>query len=92
MEQWLDCQISPGQFSGEFAVQGLMFDETAFSLFAPRDCVFFEGELSTDAPVEGRIKVVVLGKKEDLCMINLPRPTFENGRAITVKAEQLRTA
>ena len=92
MEQWLDCQISPGQFSGEFAVQGLMFDETAFSLFAPEDCLFFEAAPSTDAPVKGRIRVVVIDKRDNLCMINLPRPTFENGRAVTVKEDQLRTA
>ena len=90
MEQWLDCQISPGQFSGEYAVQGLMFDETAFSLFAPKDCLSFEADPSTSAPVKGKIKVVIVDKKDNLCMINLPRPTFENGRAITVKVEQLR--
>ena len=92
MEKWLECQISPGQFSGEYAVKGLMFDETAFSLFAPEDCLSFEVNPSDDRPVSGKIRVLVIDQKDDLCMVNLPRPTFENGRSITVKGEQLKTA
>lgn len=28
------CEISPGQFTGEYAVSGVMFDGEGFSLFA----------------------------------------------------------
>jgi hypothetical protein len=89
MEKWLKCEISPGQFTGEYAVRCRMYDGTSFSLFAPRDCLEFDGEPSGDKPVHGKISVVVTGRAGNLCLINLPRPTFENGRTITVEAEQL---
>lgn len=89
MERWLNCEISPGQFTGEYAVKALMFDNTPFSLFAPEDSLVFDGEPSFDSPAKGRIKVVVAGQKDDLCLINLPRPTFENGRTLTVRVGQL---
>lgn len=91
-QEWLDCTISPGQFTGEFAIRGKMFDGTEFSLFSPKEYLEFEGEPSKDKSVNGRIRVrVIIGQQEDdLIMINLPRPTFENGQVITVKAEQIK--
>ena len=41
MGDGLNCIISEGQFSGEFAVQGEMFDSTGFSLFLPQRDLFF---------------------------------------------------
>jgi len=89
MEKWLDCTITLGQFSGEYAVQGEMFDATDFSLFAPKKDLIFEEEPATGKSVKGLIRIVPGAQKEDLVMVSLPRPTFENGRTITVKKEQL---
>jgi hypothetical protein len=90
MEKWLECTISPGQFTGEFAVQGKMFDETEFSLFAPKEDLNFTGKPSWDNPVQGSIRVTISDQDEDLLLVNLPRPTFENGRVITVNKSQVK--
>ncbi|MBA7484314.1 hypothetical protein ES707_19839 [subsurface metagenome] len=90
MEKWLECTISPGQFTGEFAVQGKMFDATEFSLFAPKEDLQFDSQPSWDKPVHGSIRVTVSAQEEDLLLINLPRPTFENGQVITVKKNQVK--
>jgi len=92
MEEWLKCTITPGQFSGEYAVQGEMFDDTSFSLFAPKKDLKFSEEPTADKPVKGLIRIVQCAQKDDLLLVNLPRPTFENGRTITVKKEQLKKA
>ena len=90
MDKWLDCTISEGQFTGEFAVQGKMFDSTDFSLFAPKEVLRFDEEPTKNKYVQGLIQVTPLGEKDDLTLIALPRPTFENGRTITVKTSQIR--
>lgn len=90
MEKWLECTISPGQFTGEFAVQGRMFDSTEFSLFAPEKDLRFSENPSPDKPVQGFIRVVTGLSKDDLLLVSLPRPTFENGRTITVKIDQVK--
>lgn len=92
MEEWLECTITPGQFSGEYAIQGEMFDESDFSLFAPRNDLVFNEEPTRDKPVKGLIRVVQGATKGDLLLVSLPRPTFENGRTITVRKSQLRKA
>lgn len=90
MENLLECTISPGQFTGEFAVQGKMFDDTEFSLFAPREALQFSGEPSFDEPVQGFIHVRLRDVKNDLLLVSLPRPTFENGQTITVNKTQVK--
>lgn len=90
MEKWLDCTICPRQFTGEFAIQGKMFDASEFSLFAPKEDLKFTGEPSWDKPVRGFIRVMPGPQKDNLLLVTLPQPTFENGRTITVKADQIR--
>ncbi len=90
MTKWLDCEIAQGQFTGEYAVKARMFDETEFSLFVPKNCLKFSEEPSLDKHVSGMISVSVTDQKDDLVLVNLPRPTFENGRSITVKQSQLK--
>ena len=90
MTKWLDCEIAQGQFTGEYAVKARMFDETEFSLFVPKGCLKFSEEPSLDKPVSGMISVSVADQKDDLVLVNLPRPTFENGRSITVRQSQLK--
>ncbi len=92
MTKWLGCEISQGQFTGEYAVTARMFDDTEFSLFVPKDCLDFSEEPSVNKSVSGMISVSVAAKKDDLVLVNLPRPTFENGRSITVKESQLKPA
>lgn len=88
INNWLDCEISQGQFTGEYAVKARMFDDTEFSLFVPRECLKFNEE-PTHKSVSGKISVLIAAKKNDLVMVELPRPTFENGRSVTVKESQL---
>jgi hypothetical protein len=89
MYRWLSCEITQGQFTGEYAVRAQMFDNTEFSLFVPKDCLKFNEEPTLDKSVNGMISVLVADQKDDLVLVNLPRPTFENGRSITVKQSQL---
>jgi len=90
MEKWLNCKISLGQFTGEFAVQGEMFDSTSFSLFAPEEDLRFNEKPTMDRHVQGTIRVMTLEQEGELTLIALPRPTFENGRTITVRANQIK--
>ena len=89
-EKWLDCTISQGQFTGEFAVQAKMFDSTVFSLFARREDLRLSEEPTGDKHIEGSIRVIPLDEKDELILVALPRPTFENGRTITVKKTQVK--
>jgi len=90
MEKWLDCTISPGQFTGEFAVQGKLFDNTTFFLFVEEGDVKFQEKPTPDKPVKGWVRVVPATQKGELLLVTLPQPTFENGQTITVKADQVR--
>jgi hypothetical protein len=92
MTKWLDCEISQGQFTGEYAVKARMFDNTEFSLFVPKECLEFSEEPPMNKSVSGKIAVSIAAQKNDLVMIDLPRPTFENGRSVTVKESQLKPA
>ena len=90
MEKWLECTISPGQFAGEFAVKAKTFNSKEVSLFASKEDLQFDRERMSDRPVPGFIRVVPEDQKDDLLLISLPKPTFENGHTITVKNTQLR--
>ena len=90
MEKWLDCTISPGQFDGEFAVQGELYDESEFSLFAQKNDLRFKSEPTQEKPVKGELRVVPLEEKDDRILVTLPQTTFENGRTITVKKTQIK--
>ena len=92
MKKWLRCTIFPGQFSSEYAIQGRLFDNTGFSLFAEKEDLDLEfgGEPTFDKPVEGWIRIEIGPQKDDLLLVTLPHPSFENGQVITVKANQIR--
>ena len=90
MKNWFSCIISPGQFTGEFAVRGELFDGSGFSLFAQsEDIRFKEEEPSEGKSVDGWIRVSLLDQKEDMFLVSLPQSTFENGQAITVSAARV---
>jgi len=90
MKNWLKCMIFPGQFTGEYAVQGKLFDGTGFSLFAEKEDLEFSREPTFEKPVEGWIHIELGPQKDDLLLITLPQPSFENGQTITVRTEQVR--
>ncbi|MBW8000757.1 MAG: hypothetical protein FVQ80_01880 [Planctomycetes bacterium] len=92
MEKWLNCEISTGQFTGEFAVSGELFDNSGFSLFAQKEDLGFPKGKEPDEnnSVHGTIRVTPLETKKDLVLVELPRPTLENGRSITVRTEQIK--
>jgi hypothetical protein len=92
MGSWLECTILPGQFTGEYAVRGKLFDGTGFSLFAEREDLEFTGEPSFDRPLEGWIRIDVGPQKADLLLVTLPQASFENGQVITVKTNQVRNS
>ena len=89
-KKWLECTVSEGQFSGEFAIQGELFDETGFSLFVEREDVWFEAEPIEGKSVEGLVRITALQEKDNLCLVALPKPTMENGWSVTVKTDNLK--
>lgn len=88
----LRCSISPGQFTAEFAVGGTLHDGTGFSLFAEDADVEMPTAVSSGTPVSGWLRVDVLHEHGDLVLSRLPQLTLENGRVVTVRRDQLRSA
>jgi hypothetical protein len=89
MENWLRCKLYPGQFEGEFGVDGLQHDGTAFSLFAPKTSIKVDDQPTGDKDTLGWVKVQVLDRRDDLALVKLPRQTFQNGHFVTVKVSEL---
>jgi hypothetical protein len=85
---WLKCKVMPGQYSGECAIRGQLFNNKEFSLFAEKRHVNFKGELSLKKSIDGWLQVEGGLKEGNLVVVNLPQPAFENGRNIIVKTEQ----
>jgi hypothetical protein len=90
MGKWLNCIIYPGLFDEEFAVEGNLFDGTGFSLFAEKEDLRYNEEPAPNKPVNALIRVVPGLQKDDLLLVTLPKPTFENGQTITVKTNQVK--
>ena len=90
MKKWLSCRIYPGLFDEEFAVEGNLFDGTGFSLFAEKEDLEYNEEPTPNKPTEAWIRVILGSQKEDLLLVTLPKPTFENGQTITVRTNQVR--
>lgn len=87
---WLDCMVSPGQFTGEYAISSHDHVGGQFSLFVDSSFVEHEcGDISEGVECEGRVQVMVLEEKQGLALIKLPGRTFANGSTLTVKSSQL---
>ena len=82
MAAYLNCNIAPGQFSGEYAIRGSA-QAGEFSLFAPKECV------ETGSGDTGLLRVKVLKKDGSRALVELPVQTFENGQAVTVNFDQI---
>jgi hypothetical protein len=89
MDAWLNCTISSGQFSDEFAVSGRDFQGNGFSFFAPANCVRPNSAPPEGAEAPARVLVVILGQRDDLTLVQLPATTFDNGATVTVREDQL---
>ncbi len=88
-EVWLKCVITPGQFTGEYAVQGEAFNGDGFSLFAAEEDLSCRAFPTGDQQTNAALRVRVLEEEGDLRLIQLPQQTLENGQLLTVKADQL---
>jgi hypothetical protein len=88
--KWLNCTISEGLFTGEYAVKGQLSNSIGFSLFALEQYIRLDTPLEGRQAVNGCISVSVLDEKDDEALVSLPQPTFENGQTITVKRNQVR--
>lgn len=85
-ETWLKCEIGPGQFSEEYSVSGETADGVGFSMFVPEQFV----ELDDPGRSRGFVRVAVLQRSNELCLVKLPRRTLENGETVAVHCSQLR--
>jgi hypothetical protein len=79
MDTWLKCRIAQGQFSEEFVVEGKDAKNVPFSLFA-RDA---------EVDIDGWIRVEIIAKTGELCLVRLPQQTLENGSTVTVRCKDL---
>jgi len=82
---WLRCEIFPGMFSTELAVQITTVDGHVLSFFLPKDSVRqLEGN-------SGLIEVELIDRGADFGFVLLPQRTFEGPNAARVP-ESLLTA
>lgn len=88
---WLQCEVSAGQFSTEAAIRGRDYSGEEFSLFVPARCVRPETGLGDDW-ISGKVLVEVLQSRDGLSLVELPGQTFNNGRTITVRDDQIESA
>jgi hypothetical protein len=84
---WIPCSVGPGQFPTEFAVSGTQADGRGFSLFAPRESVFFVGGDQEEG--DGFIRVDEVDRTNDLVVVRLPARTFESGQLVRVRESTL---
>ena len=88
MEYQIRCKIFPGQFSGEFAVEGAQWNGENFSLFVPVKSVVIDEAPTRDRSVDGWLKVRLWELAGDRAVVQLPRESFESGRFVTVDLSQ----
>jgi hypothetical protein len=86
---WLQCNVSPGQFTGEYVVTAQDFRNSTFSLFVPDKYVECDGEPIEGQPISGWVQVEILDKNDTLALVQLPRLPLENGQTVTVSLEKL---
>lgn len=85
---WLDCEVCAGLFPTEAAVRGKDFSGGEFSLFVPLQCVRPDTGLG-DQWIRGKVEVEILDSRNGHFLVELPGQTFNNGRTITVRNDQL---
>ena len=88
-QTWLQCDITPGQFTGEYVVTAQDFEDSIFSLFVPEKYVECDSEPIEGRSVRGWLQVEVLDKNGSLALVQLPRHPLENGQIVTVSLGKL---
>lgn len=88
MDAWLRCEISAGQFPTEAAIRGADFNDEEFSLFVPLQRVRPNKGLG-DEWIRGNVQVKLLDSRDGFSLVELPGQTFNNGRTITIRADQV---
>jgi hypothetical protein len=91
MEYQIRCKVFPGQFSSEYAVEGIQADGAKFSLFAPTRAVEPDEPPTRDRAVDGWLKVTIWQQTDDHAVVRLPRESFESGRFVTVPVSMLKS-
>jgi hypothetical protein len=86
---WLKCNASVGQFRDELAIRGRDYEESEFSMFAPKRFIRYQREPHGSDEVRAQVKIAVLAERDGLFLVSLPAQTFDNGSTITVRADQL---
>lgn len=86
---FLRCRITPGQFTGEYAVEVQSHDGTGYSLFAFEEDLECRTFPTGDSHADALIRVDVLESQRSLRLVRLPQRTIENGDTLTVRADQL---
>ena len=89
VKNFLRCKIYPGQFSDEFAVSGEQANGGRFSLFVPTNYVNPDQTPTRDTSVEGWLQISIWEQSGDRAVVKLPRESFESGRFVTVRLDQL---
>jgi hypothetical protein len=91
MTQWLACKVTPGILSNELAVV-IETSRGDLSFFVPGGQVIVSAEPTQDAPVDGRVAVVVWDQDEYNSLVALPAEAMEGSRFATVSRRLLMAA
>jgi hypothetical protein len=78
---WLRCEVSPGVFKDESAVEIKTYDSGVVSFFLPTDSV--QGD---------SINVDVVAKNGSFCVVALPKRSFEGSNVARVPMNSVRFA
>jgi hypothetical protein len=89
MEARLRAKLSQGQFSSELVAVVRASSGRDFSLFAQKTDLEYDEAPTGDDVIDGWVKVDVLQRERDLCLVRLPQTTLENGQYLTVAVSQL---
>ena len=88
MIKWLECEVSKGMFTSEYAVAANQYDGRRFSLFASGEDVRVQNQ-PNGSPIPGSLRVTPIKTKENLVLVALPQPSLEAGSRVTVKTDQI---
>lgn len=75
----IECDVSPGQFSTEFAVVVEAFNGRRLSFFADRSMVDVPTEPTDARSVRGKLKVQAIETDGATTLVKLPRHALETG-------------
>ena len=75
-EGWLKCQVSDGMLPEEYAVECNSSDGSTFSFFASQEYLDSDHKL---------VKVNIMDRQSDSCLVYVPSAPLEGGVSRTVK-------